>query len=375
MERERSRCGIAPAAKAAGVALVALFACALPAAGSQPQAVAGNVTIVVHGQGRVTSEPAGAIDCPGDCSHTFTGSTSLTLRAAPATGWVTAQNASCGETDLCTVALNDFGYTIDVYFRPRTKLQVWPNGDGAVTLSPTPADWLGEPDATPCTPDTAFAGTGCEYYYLPGTAVTATASAAVESTFLGWSTLGCPGDGHVRRHAQPRLELPRRALHAARGAGDPRRQRRRDSRQRARRDRLPADLHRAVPVPERGDADRATRSGRAVHQLEVRLRRLRDRSAPLRRHGDEPSQLGRRRARRGRHDRAADEPLGALRRHARRAGESQRRRARLRLDVRAPLRLRLARRSCARRPPRAGASRPGPAPARSRRCAGSTSGR
>ena len=54
---------------------VALFACALPAAGSEPQAIAGSATIVIHGQGRVTSEPAGAIDCPGDCSHTFTGST------------------------------------------------------------------------------------------------------------------------------------------------------------------------------------------------------------------------------------------------------------------------------------------------------------
>ncbi len=149
MEEKGSRCGIATrgntgprVTKAACVALVALFACALPAAGSEPQAIAGSATIVIHGQGRVTSEPAGAIDCPGDCSHTFTGSTSLTLRATPTTGWVTAQNASCGETDVCAVALNDFGYTIHVYFRPRAKLQVWPNGEGAIMLSPTPANWL-----------------------------------------------------------------------------------------------------------------------------------------------------------------------------------------------------------------------------------------
>ena len=202
MAQEGSRCGIASrgplgsrASKTAAVALVALFACALPAAGSEPQALAGSATIVIHGQGRVTSEPAGAIDCPGDCSHTFSGSTSLTLRAAPASGWATAQIDFCSEVDVCTVSLNDFGYTLHVYFRPRAKLQVWPNGDGAITLSPTPADSRGEPDATPCAPDTAFSGTGCEFYYLPSTVVTATAAAAGASTFLGWSAHSCPGTG------------------------------------------------------------------------------------------------------------------------------------------------------------------------------------
>ena len=202
MKQEGSRCGTVSrglfgprATTTAWIALVGLLACAFPAAGSGPQAVAGSATIVLHGQGGVTSEPAGAIDCPGDCSHPFSGSTTLTLRAAPATGWVTAQIASCGETDVCAVPLNDFDYTIDVYFRPRAKLQVWPNGDGAITLSPTPADWRGEPDPSPCAPDTAFAGTGCELYYVPGTAVTATATAAAASTFLGWSARGCPGRG------------------------------------------------------------------------------------------------------------------------------------------------------------------------------------
>jgi hypothetical protein len=202
MDHEGSRCGTATrrptgpgATKTACVALVALFACALPAAGSEPQAIAGSATIVVHGQGRVTSEPPGAIDCPGDCSHTFSGSTTLTLRAAPASGWATGENAFCGELDVCTVSLNDVDYDLHVRFRPRAKLQLWPNGDGAITLSPTPSDWLGEPDSTPCTPATAEAGSGCERYYLPGTAVTATATAAGGSTFLGWSARSCPGTG------------------------------------------------------------------------------------------------------------------------------------------------------------------------------------
>ena len=142
----------------------------------------------------MTSEPAGAIDCPGDCSHAFTGSTSLTLRATPATGWVTAQNGSC-ITDLCTVPLNDFNYTIHVYFRPRAKLQVWPNGDGAITLSPTPADWRGEPDPNPCTPDDRLLRHRLRVLLPPGHGGDGHGDARPASSFLGWSAHDCPGAG------------------------------------------------------------------------------------------------------------------------------------------------------------------------------------
>jgi hypothetical protein len=197
--QEGSRCGtvdlrLGRRTSTAAVALLALLALALPAAGSSPQGVAGSVTVAVHGQGRVTSEPAGAIDCPGDCSHTFSGSTTLTLRAAPASGWATAENAICGEADTCTVSLDDSSHTIDVYFRPSAKLEVWPNGDGSVALSPTPTNARGEPDAAPCIGN-IFLGTGCELYYLPGTTVTATATAAAGTTFLGWSARRCAGTG------------------------------------------------------------------------------------------------------------------------------------------------------------------------------------
>ena len=111
---------------------------ALPAAGSQtPARTAGSATIVIHGQGRVTSEPAGAIDCPGRCTLAFTGSTQLTLRAAATTGWEIEQLAFCVNVDVCTVALNDLTYNLDVYFRPRAELQLWPRGEGAITVSPS----------------------------------------------------------------------------------------------------------------------------------------------------------------------------------------------------------------------------------------------
>jgi hypothetical protein len=199
MHRKGSRCGTVRRARlgrcastVAPLALLALFVSALPAASAQhPGAVAGSVTIVVHGQGRVTSEPAGAIDCPTTCSFAFTGSTTLTLRATPARGYATAQIASCTEVDVCTVQFNDFAYTVDVYFRPRAKIQLWPNGDGTIDVTPPPSDSLGEPTEASCTPANSFAGTGCEFYYLPGATVTATANPAPASTFLGFSTPLC----------------------------------------------------------------------------------------------------------------------------------------------------------------------------------------
>jgi Divergent InlB B-repeat domain len=199
MHRKGSRCGIVTRARfgrrastLALLALLGLLVSALPASGSQaPGAVAGSATIVIHGQGRVTSEPAGAIDCPTTCSFSFAGSTTLTLRAAPASGYVTAEIGSCADTDVCVIPLNDFAYTIHVYFRPRAKLQLWPNGDGAITVSPQPADWRGESTDASCTPANSFEGTGCEFYYLPGTPVTATASPSPASSFLGFSTPGC----------------------------------------------------------------------------------------------------------------------------------------------------------------------------------------
>ena len=204
MRRIGSRCGnvtngAARWRRAALVGLVALAAAVLPGSGASlpdgADAVAGSVTVVLHGQGRVTSSPAGRIDCPGTCSFTFTAPAELTLRAVPADGWATADLAFCGERSECTVTLNDFSYTLHAYFRPRALLQLWPNGEGGVAVAPPGTDHLGEPTDGACTPDNATVQSGCELYYLPGTSVTATAAAAPGRTFLGWSPHGCPGTG------------------------------------------------------------------------------------------------------------------------------------------------------------------------------------
>ena len=178
-------------------ALAVLAAAALPGSSSSlpdgAAAAAGTVTVVVHGQGRVTSIPAGTIDCPNTCSFTFTAPATLTLQAAPANGWAAAELAFCGERSQCTITLGDFPYTVHAYFRPRALLQLWPNGEGAVAVSPPGTDWRGEAADGTCTPQNATVQSGCELYYLPGTTATATAAAVPNQTFLGWSAHGCPG--------------------------------------------------------------------------------------------------------------------------------------------------------------------------------------
>jgi hypothetical protein len=184
-----------------GLLLAALLLVFPSAAGSAAtpstaHRTAGSVTLVVVGQGRVTSDPAGTIDCPTTCTASFTGSTSLKLRATPAAGHELASwGDRCDRTALeCTFELDDFGYTFEISFRPRAQLQVWPAGEGAITLTPPGVARLGKPAET-CTSDNASDSLGCERYYLPGTAVTAAASAAAGSTFLGWSTPACAGTG------------------------------------------------------------------------------------------------------------------------------------------------------------------------------------
>jgi hypothetical protein len=212
MRRIASRCGTEqPGLQGPRLPVLALvlgvLVLAVPAAGA-PERTSGSVTVVVHGQGRVTSEPPGAIDCPGRCTLAFAGSTTLTLRAAPAAGWAIGENAICGATDVCAVPLGDSASTVEVFFRPAAALQLWPNGDGAIALSPVPADERGEPEPDACTPLTASNLSGCERFYVPRTTVTATATAAAGSTFLGWSARECRGTAPCTL----RLDRPRTSL-------------------------------------------------------------------------------------------------------------------------------------------------------------------
>ncbi|MGZ8782582.1 MAG: InlB B-repeat-containing protein, partial [Gaiellaceae bacterium] len=216
MHRIGSRCGTESPGRLrprstilAVVPLLATLLAIVPASAA-PERAAGSATVVVHGQGRVTSDPAGEIDCPGRCVLTFAGVRNLTLRATPSSGWAVADNALCGAAAACTVPLADNAYNLDVFFRPAAKLQVWPNGDGAVAVSPTPVDERGLPLQDPCTPATVSVTSGCDLFYVPGTDVVATATPAAGSSFLGWSARECPGS----RTCALRLDRERTSLTA-----------------------------------------------------------------------------------------------------------------------------------------------------------------
>lgn len=67
------------------------------------------LSVRIVGSGRVSSAPAG-IDCGSDCSESYVSGTSVTLTAAPAsgfsfTGW-SGSGISCPGTGTCTIAMN-----------------------------------------------------------------------------------------------------------------------------------------------------------------------------------------------------------------------------------------------------------------------------
>ena len=150
--------------------------------------------VVVHGQGRVQSVPAGTIDCPSQCSATFLTTTTVTLHATPSAGHaIGAWFGGCGETQAdCTVTVGPLGLSVDVYFRPSAELELLPVGHGAITVSPPGTDSLGEP-ADPTCQALASSLDPCRLYYVPNTTVSAVAAPASGSTFLGWSRFTCPG--------------------------------------------------------------------------------------------------------------------------------------------------------------------------------------
>lgn len=137
------------------------------------------------GAGTVTSTPPG-INCGLDCQETFTDGTNVVLSATAGPGssfweWRGAC-AHCGSNPNCSM----FAYTdrsceavfIDLKSLSVTKMGT---GSGSITSSPPGID----------------CGTDCVGEYLPGTAVTLTATASTGSVFSGW-TGACSGCGDLR---------------------------------------------------------------------------------------------------------------------------------------------------------------------------------
>ncbi len=74
---------------------------------SVPPPATQKLTVALDGQGRVTSKPSG-IDCSGaTCSSDFATGTTVTLTAAPSSGWTFGGwSGACSGTDTCSVKLD-----------------------------------------------------------------------------------------------------------------------------------------------------------------------------------------------------------------------------------------------------------------------------
>ena len=123
------------------------------------------------GGGTVTSSQPG-ISCGSDCSETAAPGTQFTLSATPAAGSTFAGwGGACSGTAPCTVTVNTATSVTATFTLIPVTLSVTRIGAGTVTSVPA---------GIAC-------GTDCGETVAPGTQFTLTATAAVDSTFAGWS--------------------------------------------------------------------------------------------------------------------------------------------------------------------------------------------
>ncbi|MEK7287110.1 MAG: hypothetical protein AAB091_00935, partial [Elusimicrobiota bacterium] len=147
------------------------------------------------GSGSVTSSPSG-INCGVDCMEYYAVDTAVTLTAAADTGstflgWSGGVCAGSGAT--CVVTMNDKKDVEAVFGQPTLTLTVTRNAGaaGGVVKADVGGINCGLNGSTE-TPDVAVAD--CTENYYVDRAVVLTASAAANSTFMGW-TGDCSGTG------------------------------------------------------------------------------------------------------------------------------------------------------------------------------------
>jgi uncharacterized repeat protein (TIGR01451 family)/uncharacterized repeat protein (TIGR02543 family) len=136
-----------------------------------------------NGSGSVSSD-VGGIDCTantGTCGHSYDYGTDVTLTAAAATGsdftgW-TGDIGSCdASATTCQVTMDQARSVTATFTLEKRDLSVGTNGFGSGSVTTD----IGGID---CTDNTGTCGHSYDY----GTLVTLTASAATDSTFMGWS--------------------------------------------------------------------------------------------------------------------------------------------------------------------------------------------
>ncbi len=147
-----------------------------------PQSV--DLSVTVSGSGTVNSSPGG-IACGADCNESYATGTTLTLTAAPATGFQFTgwSAAGCPGTGSCVIALSATTNVTATFLPVATgqfALNVIVGGTGAGSVTSSPAG--------------INCGNDCSETYAQGTSVTLTAPPQSGSSFSGWSG-ACTGTG------------------------------------------------------------------------------------------------------------------------------------------------------------------------------------
>ncbi len=143
----------------------------------------GNLSVATAGSGTgtVASAPAG-INCPGDCSESYTADAGVSLTAEPGSGSRFAgwSGGGCSGTGTCQVTMSS-DQAVTATFVAVHTLAVSKSGTGGGSVASSPA-------GIDC-------GSTCSAHFDEGAPVILTATPAADSTFTGWSGGGCSGTG------------------------------------------------------------------------------------------------------------------------------------------------------------------------------------
>jgi len=187
--------------------------------GTTRDAAPAEVTVVIAGQGRVSSDPSG-IDCSpfspsptAPCSAEFADNTTVTLTAQPLAGWRVDSWTGCD-----VLSPDGIMCTINLGVSPRTVISTWvPAPPFVLTVTPS---FFGRVIATPPGVECDYSGEegfanydNCGILYDDSTEVRLDARAAPGSRFVGWDDSRCP--------SSPSCSLPVTQNHSVRAFFDP----------------------------------------------------------------------------------------------------------------------------------------------------------